>query len=98
MNGPDYAMLPAHMRGGMRRYIERGIRPGDFLMAVLRNDFVRALMLAGRKARQRIFDIAEFLYYEAPIACWGNKDAVEEWIKLGGLEGIRKAETQWVDE
>lgn len=83
----NYSILPGHMRGGMQKYIEDGIRPGDFLLAVLRNDLVGAAKLADEINLRRLHDFAEFLYNEAPIACWGNKEAIDEWIEQGGLNG-----------
>jgi len=88
----DYDMLPEHMRGGMQRYIERGIPPGSFLSAVLANDFVLAVSLADRINRRRLLDFAEFLCLEAPAMCWGSRESVERWVERGGLEGLREAE------
>ena len=35
----DNKIIPAHMRDGAERYINDGIEPGGFMMAVLTNDF-----------------------------------------------------------
>jgi hypothetical protein len=77
----DYSMLPEHMQDGMRRYIEHGIRPGDFLYLILCNDFVHALGHADIINMQRIGDYAKFLYWELPATAWGSRDKVDAWIK-----------------
>ena len=76
----DYSMLPEHMQDGMKRYVEEGIRPGDFLYLVLCNDFVRALGHADMINMARIIDYARFLYNEAPTSCWGSREKVDAWI------------------
>jgi hypothetical protein len=78
----DYSILPEHMRGEMRRYMEDGIRPGDFLYLILCNDFVHALCHADPINMARIVSYAEFLYLEAPASCGGSREKVDAWIKL----------------
>jgi len=76
----DYSILPEHMQGGMQRYIEQGINPGDFLYLILCNDFVHALGHADMINTARIVDYAKFLYLEVPTACWGSREKVDNWI------------------
>ena len=76
----DYSILPEHMQGGMQRYIEQGINPGDFLSLILCNDFVHAAGQADGINQFRLFDYAKFLYLEAPMVCWGSKEKVDKWI------------------
>lgn len=95
----DYSSLPDYMRGGVQRYIENGIEPGHFLVAVLSNDLVESLSRADETNRERLFDYASFLYNELPgrrskPACWGSREAVLNWIKVGGLKGIAKAKRE----
>ena len=90
----NYDMLPEHMRGGMQRYIERGIPPGSFLSAVLANNFALAVSLADSINRHRLPDFAEFLYSEAPSLCWGSRESVKRWIRRGGLQGFQETEDE----
>jgi len=78
----DYSILPEHMRDGMQRYVQYGVKPGDFLYLVLSNDFVHALGQADSINTARIVDYAKFLYLELPTACWGSREKVDAWIKL----------------
>jgi hypothetical protein len=93
----DYTKLPPASCGGMKRYIEDGIPPGSFLQAVLSNDLVEAFAYADTYSRMQIEEYANFLYNELPgrgsnIDLWGSRKVVEEWIKTGGLHGLRAAQ------
>ena len=77
----NYSLIPEHMRGGVRRYLEDGIRPGDFLNAVLENNLVEAAALADNINVHMLLDWAKFLHNELPLQCWGSKEKVEAWIK-----------------
>lgn len=93
INVIDYLILPEHMREGMQRYVEHGIRPGDFLYFILCNDFVYGLGHADRINTARIVDYAKFLYLEAPSGCWGSKEKVDKWIGIHEEERRRKNES-----
>ena len=80
----NYSGLPEHCRAGMKRYIEEGIKPGNFLSAVLENDLMEALGRADVINRARIFDYALFLYNEAPRASYGSPKIVAAWIEANG--------------
>jgi hypothetical protein len=97
----DYSKLPEHIRGGMRRYIEEGIIPGDFLQAVIKNNLVDSFGKADETNQARMFDIAGFMYNEAPIPCWNSSaknrhvnpdDILKNWHEKGGLIGIYETE------
>lgn len=74
-------LLPEHMWGGMKRYLENGIMPGSFLTAVLLNDLKGALGQADHINRNRLHDIVTFLYNYAPGTCWGSPDKVNAWVE-----------------
>lgn len=76
----NYNILPEHMQGGMKRYIEDGIPPGGFLYAVLCNDLMGAVRKADDINQHRLIDYARFLYNEAPSNCYGSPQKVEAWI------------------
>ncbi len=97
------SMLPGYMQPGMKRWIEEGIEPGSFLMAVIANADVRTVFeLADDTNRHCVFDYLIYLYNYAPSACWGCRENVQSWrAKLnsegvyepGGLARLRKDET-----
>ena len=53
----NYDLLPEHIRGAMKRYIEDRLQPGGFLEAVLSNDLAGAFGRADHINRDRLFDI-----------------------------------------
>jgi hypothetical protein len=87
----DYSRLPGHMRDGWRRYIERGIPGGSFLMAVVSNDLMGAMRNADEVNIEMIFQTCSFLHNEAPCGCFGSPERAEEWIADGGLSGMDAA-------
>ena len=85
----DYSLIPEHMRSSLRRYVENGTNPGDFLFAVLCNDLIAACLNADYISREKLVSFARWLIRECPIGAWGNRDIVKLWEINGGLEGIR---------
>lgn len=87
----DYDSYPArHMIEGVRNYIEHGIPPGSFLMAVLENDLRTACGKADDINRHLIFETVAWLHNEAPWQCWGSPAAVTRWIKLRAAERAKE--------
>lgn len=84
----DYSLIPEHMRDGMRRYIENGIKPGSFQVAVLSNDLMEAFKRADDVNATAMQNYARFLYNHAPCGCFGSPAHVTDWIANGGLEGL----------
>ena len=76
----DYSKIPAHMRGGLERYVEHHIKPGSFLMAVLENNFVLALGRVDDINREHLMQWGDVLYNELPQACWGSPEKVQSWL------------------
>lgn len=83
-------LLPNYMQDGVVRYIDHGIDGGDFLNAVLENNFVHALGRADMINHRMLNEWAEFLYIYAPSSCWGSVEKVAEWKRRGGLVGIEE--------
>jgi len=78
--GVDYSGLPDHIREGFRGYIEDRTPPGGLVRACLENSLVGAFGAADEINRRRMFDIANFLYNEAPSPCWGSREKVKAWL------------------
>ena len=74
-------LLPPHMREGVKLFIEDGIKPGDFMSHVLRNDLEAACYHADGINRYRLWDIVSWLYNHAPRGCWGSPENFESWMK-----------------
>jgi len=74
-----YELLPEHLRAGMRLYFEDGIRPGDFLLAMLENRRQDAYSRADIESLRAIGRIDMFLA-KAPPEAWGPPEKVAAWI------------------
>jgi hypothetical protein len=86
----NYEILPEHMRGAAKRWIEDGISPGSFLLSVICNDFFNAVTRADSINYLHLKDIALFFHWETPPDCWGSPKKANRWNKMGGLNGIAK--------
>ncbi len=83
----DYTLLPEHLRGGVREYIERGHLPGDFLCAVISNDLMKAFGYGDQTSRDALGEIMSFFWNEAPGGSHGSLEIMKTWSDGGGLEG-----------
>ena len=72
--------IPAYMLGGLERYLTDGIDPGDFLQAVIDNDFVRACGRADEENLANLPAYADFLYNHTPASAWGSRKARLDWM------------------
>ncbi len=84
--------ISLHMNAGLDRYIKIGQRPGDFLFAVLKNDFIGAVSRADPSNILNLTAFMGFMCNEMPGASYGSPAKVKAWCKLGGLEGQQAAE------
>jgi len=77
----NYEKLPEHIRGGVKRYIEDGIPPGSFLIAVICNKLIDSFLRADDTNLESMIDIVDFFYNEAPSECHGSEEKMQLWIK-----------------
>ncbi len=84
---PDYDLVPPHLRGGMREYIQRGHVPGDFLQALIANDLNDALIRGDEISLAVLRVLTAWLYNDAPGGSWGSRGILNAWSTRGGLEG-----------
>jgi hypothetical protein len=84
------ALIPQHCRTGMHDYIMDGRRPGDFLQAVLRNDFMDAVCRADADNRFSLIGYAHLLHNYAPDESYGSRTRVDAWVGHGGWRGRTK--------
>ena len=85
-------LIPDHMHDAVIRYVEDGIEPGGFLEAVLCNDLKGAVMRADAINKARLFNWVEFVVWELPASCQGSVEKYQNWIAMGGLNGIERKE------
>jgi hypothetical protein len=97
--------IPERMRGGIVRYVERGIPPGHFLQAIFSNDLMEVVARGDAENLALIPSYAKLLWNQCPSDCFGDPGLVRQWIKRGGVEGDGKHEplptyewSRWADE
>ena len=82
MSDVNWGRIPERMRGGIERYINHGVPPGDFLTAVICNDLRDACGRADDENRYLLWDYVLFFHNEAPSSCWGSPEKMRAWISL----------------
>ena len=73
--------IPTRMEGGIRRYIDDHIRPGEFLCAVISNDLKEAVGKADDFNIENLPAYVAYFYNKAPSTCWGSRKKMEAWLK-----------------
>ena len=81
-------LIPDYMIGAIERWIERGIPPGDFLMAVLCNDLKEAVGRADVVNINLLPAYVSFFYNDAPSQCWGSHEKVLAWQRKMELKAL----------
>ena len=86
-----FAYLPEHIRASVDAYLRHGVPQGGFVTAVIENDLTTAVVSADHINITKLQDIVLFFINYMPQRCWGSEEKRLEWIKIGGLEGIKQA-------
>ena len=76
-----YQKAPEKFRHAFARYIEHGMPPGGFLIAVISNDLEGACGRGDDESRTMLFDLVSWLYNWAPSTCWGSEEKFQDWIE-----------------
>lgn len=72
--------LPEEVVWALRDYVVHRQPTGDFLRAVLSNDFVDAATRADSTTRHFLKEIAVFVFNAMPLETWGGPDTVTAWL------------------
>jgi len=72
--------IPDRMMPGIKRYLEQGIEPGDFLVAVICNNLHGAIGQADDENLANLPAFVGYFYNETPRGCWGSQEIMEKWI------------------
>lgn len=86
----DWSLIPPHMHDGVVGYVMKGWRPGGFMEAVLTNDFKGSYTQADMENLYALRGWAQFVMAHIPAMAQGTEKRFEDWIKVGGIEGLRK--------
>ena len=82
--------IPERMMGGIRRYIEHGIKPGEFLTAVICNNLSDAVGKADEENMRNLPAYAAYFYNYADLRCWKSRENMEAWIEMHRLAREKK--------
>ena len=85
----SYQQLPVQLRRPVRDYIEFGVRPDNFLSAVIANNLREAVGLADSTITTEVLrTLCVWFYVEAPVMCQGSDERIQLWCAMGGKHGI----------
>ena len=77
--GADY-----EIRGALVGYIEYGVSPGGFLLAVLRNNLRESIVFADGSDLTCFVPLVRWICNYAPSQCWGSEAKVNAWVIAKG--------------
>jgi len=69
------------MQAGVDSYLNHGVPPGRFLLALFSNDLVGAFSTADEANTKAMRYWVEFMRWEMPFASHGSAEAVRSWIE-----------------
>lgn len=72
--------IPERMMEGINRYIKQGIKPGNFLTAVIQNDFQEVAHRADRENLMNLPAYAGYFFNQAPSGSFGSPEIMEAWL------------------
>ena len=78
----QWGQIPNHeMTAGLKRYLETGQLPGDFLQALLSNNLVDVFARADTTNYPLIQEWCWWIHGEFPSTAWGSKETMLAWSK-----------------
>jgi len=75
-----YPLIREDVHLSIKNYVERKIRPGHFLEAVLTDSLSEAIFRADGQNLKALEQIVRFVYWEIPSIAWGDKKRFEIWL------------------
>ncbi len=69
-------------------YVEGGHPVGHFLTAIITNDLQGAVSHADDDNLGLIPAYVKWLFNRAPSMCYGNRELMDKWMEVGGLQGL----------
>ena len=88
--------IPERMVAALSRYVYDGIEPGSFLTNALENNLKGAVITADDENIKLLTAYMSVFLRELPWTCWGSRQEVQRWMKIGGLRGIEAKEEERV--
>lgn len=79
-------LVPSHLWPGLERYFLDRVEPGQFLVALIRNDLRMAVGLADPASLEALPSLCKFLYNFAPTQSHGSRTIVDKWLTAAVAE------------
>lgn len=76
----DSTRCPDDVKHSLTLYHKNRLPTGGFLRAVLENNLFDAIGRADANSFKHLGDIVNYVYWELPSGCWGNKAKVDAWL------------------
>lgn len=92
--GGNRYYIPRYMQNGLELYINHGVQPGSFLMAVLSNQLHEAYMYADDTNFRNIPAYVDFLHNHVSSNIWGSPEKIKAWVNKNETERLEKLEKQ----
>lgn len=87
----EWLAMPQWIKEELLGYVEYGnIEPNTTLHAALQNDFKFTMARASRDVFEILRELMIVIVNYIPAWSQGSPEAVEKWIKQGGLRGLQK--------
>lgn len=71
---------PAHMLDTFREYVNKGVKPAGFALALLENNLLEALATADRINYTNLQNYVIFLKSAIPKMAYGSRENVNAWV------------------
>jgi hypothetical protein len=86
----DFKSLPLWIQRDLTSYLVDGYHGGsDFIGAVLTNDLFKAIGHADTDSLDALHAMVMVIYNRMPSECWGSREKVAAWQKIGGWNGYK---------
>ena len=86
----DYSGLSERYQDQARAYISKGAKLGQFLSALVCNEFWQAAQLVDDDQRENLWDIMQWFCLNAPSQCWGSLERRDAWMAARAAERTEK--------
>jgi hypothetical protein len=91
----DWSPIPDHLRVSLKRYVNEGRVPGDFLVGILSNDLKMAVDSSNGELFSQVPAITAFINLYLPEHCYGSDERVTFWEYMCGIQGLAEFGSIW---
>jgi hypothetical protein len=78
--------VPPYMRDEIRGYVLDHRPVGNFLTAILENNFINGVLSADTENKAVLSGWAQLLYNYTPSVCHGSREKVKSWLTSYSVE------------